>query len=126
MGDLEYQRQYGMELIESEILNIHGARESSINGIKEVQELVIATDSLPRDMWRKARAFSWMTAFLHFDKLIQIPLILMHEMVGASYREMIQSFIDADSTQFPQIAEIRDHFLDRAEIIQNDNFVIVS
>ena len=119
MGDLEYQRQYGMELIESEILNIHGARESSINGIKEVQELVIATDSLPRDMWRKARAFSWMTAFLHFDKLIQIPLILMHEMVGASYREMIQSFIDADSTQFPQIAEIRDHFLDRAEIIQN-------
>jgi hypothetical protein len=119
MGDPKYQRQYGMELVESEILNIHGARELSIDGIKEVQQLVIATHSLPRNMWCKTRAFSWMTAFLHFDKLIQIPLILMHKTAGASYREMIELFLDVDANQFPQMAEIRDHFLSRAEIIQN-------
>jgi len=84
-----------------------------------VQQLVIATHSMPSDMWIKTRVFSWMTAFLYFNKLIQIPLILMHEYSGASYRDMIELFINVQSAHFPLIAEIRDHFFKRAEIIQN-------
>ena len=33
-----------------------------------------------------------MTAFLHFDKLLQLPLILGHELGTASYRAQIEAF----------------------------------
>jgi hypothetical protein len=119
MGDPEYQSQYGMELTDSKILNIHGSLDYSKNNIDEIQQLVIATNSMPRNMWRKTRAFSWMTALLHFDKLLQIPLVLLAESTGISYRQIIESFCDANNNDFPLIAEIRDHFCSRAEIIQN-------
>ena len=119
MGDPEYQSRYGMELIDSKILNIHGSLDYSKNNIDEIQQLVIATNSMPRNMWRKTRAFSWMTALLHFDKLLQIPLVLLAESTGISYRQIIESFCDVNNNDFPLIAEIRDHFCSRAEIIQN-------
>ena len=119
MGDPEYQSHYGMELTDSKILNIHGSLDYSKNNIDEIQQLVIATNSMPRNMWRKTRAFSWMTAFLHFDKLLQIPLVLLAESTGISYRQIIESFCEVNNNDFPLIAEIRDHFCSRAEIIQN-------
>ena len=119
MGDPEYQSHYGMELTDSKILNIHGSLDYSKNNIDEIQQLVIATNSMPRNMWRKTRAFSWMTALLHFDKLLQIPLVLLAESTGISYRQIIESFCEVDNNDFPLIAEIRDHFCSRAEIIQN-------
>ncbi len=119
MGDPEYQSHYGMELTDSKILNIHGSLDYSKNNIDEIQQLVIATNSMPRNMWRKTRAFSWMTALLHFDKLLQIPLVLLAESTGISYRQIIESFCEVNNNDFPLIAEIRDHFCSRAEIIQN-------
>ena len=119
MGDPEYQNHYGMELTDSNILNIHGSLDYSKNNIDEIQKLVIATNSMPRNMWRKTRAFSWMTALLHFDKLLQIPLVLLAESTGISYRQIIESFCEVDNDDFPLIAEIRDHFYSRAKIIQN-------
>ena len=119
MGDPEYQSHYGMELTDSKILNIHGSLDYSKNNIDEIQQLVIATNSMPRNMWRKTRAFSWMTALLHFDKLLQIPLVLLAESTGISYRQIIESFCEVNNNDFPLIAEIRDHFCSRAEIIQS-------
>ena len=118
MGNPEYQKQYGMELVNSKILNIHGSRECSENDIEEIQKLVIATSSMPRDMWCKTRAFSWMTAFLHFNKLLQIPLITIQQSTGISYGVIIESFFEVAPSEFPLIAEIRDHFFDRASAVQ--------
>jgi radical SAM superfamily enzyme YgiQ (UPF0313 family) len=119
MGDPEHQSQYGMELTDSKILNIHGSLDNSENHIDEIQKLVIATSSMPRDMWRKTRAFSWMTSLLHFNKLLQIPLVLLVESTGISYRQIIESFCEVNDSDFPLITEIRNHFYLRAEIIQN-------
>ena len=118
MGDPDYLRKHGMELVESEILNVHGANVPSADKIKEVQQLVIATNSMPRESWRKTRAFSWMVALLHFDKLLQLPFIILHETIGISYRNLTQQFLNANPAQCPLIANIRDHFFARAEEIQ--------
>ena len=119
MGDPKYQSQYGMELTDSKILNIHGSLDLSKNRVDEIQKLVVATNSMPRDMWLKTRVFSWMTALLHFDKLLQIPFVLLAELTGISYRQIIESFCEAPKNNFPLIAQIRNHFCSRAEIIQN-------
>ena len=119
MGNLDYQRHYGMELVESEILNTHGVHETSVDEIIEVQKLVIATNSMPRSSWVRSRAFSWMVSLLHFDKLLQVPLIILHKSASFSFRKMIEVFMEVDAHQFPLIAEINDHFFKRATEIQN-------
>jgi radical SAM superfamily enzyme YgiQ (UPF0313 family) len=118
MADPDYKKEYGIEIVSSKILNIHGFNEGSEDGIEEVQDLVVATKAMPRDQWRKVRAFSWMTGLLHFNKLLQIPLIMLNRQTGIPYHEVIETFMEVDSGQFPLFGEIRDFFLKRANILQ--------
>lgn len=119
MGNPEYQKKYGMVTVVSEIINIHGERIQLDDDVTEEQDLVIATTSMPLEDWRRTRAFCWMVALLHFDKLFQIPLMVAHEVTGLSYREMIEAFMDAKGDAYPLIGRIRDMFLREAEAIQN-------
>ncbi|HVA14964.1 MAG TPA: cobalamin-dependent protein [Stellaceae bacterium] len=118
MGDPAYQKKYGMETVESKIINIHGERIELEDDVPEIQQLVIATSSMPRPDWRRTRAFCWITALLHFDKLFQIPLITAHELAGISYREMLEAFLEVDGAKYPLLGEIRDFFIDEAKRIQ--------
>ena len=119
MGDPAYQEKYGIVTVRSKIINIHGERIELEDDVPENQELVIATASMPHADWRRTRAVCWMTALLHFDKLFQIPMILTHEVAGLSYRQMIDAFMTADPVRFPTIAEIRDYFIEQAQVIQD-------
>jgi radical SAM superfamily enzyme YgiQ (UPF0313 family) len=118
MGDPAYQAKYGMVTIETRVHNIHGTLQVEADGIYEVQDLVIATHAMPLADWRRARTFGWMSALLHFDKLLQIPLIVAHEICGASYRQMIEAFMSEAVDRFPLLAEIRDLMLAAAADIQ--------
>ncbi len=118
MGSKEYQKKYGMQTIESKIINIHGERVELDDDVPEVQELIIATASTPLADWRRTRNFCWMTALLHFDKLFQIPLILAHGISGITYRDMIEAFIAADPKRYPLIAEINAFFESESQSIQ--------
>ncbi len=119
MGDPAYQEEHGIVTVRSTIINIHGERIELEDDVPEYQELVIATSSMPHDDWRRTRAVCWMTALLHFDKLFQIPMILTHEVAGLSYRQMIDAFMTADPLRFPTIAEIREYFIEQAQVIQD-------
>ena len=118
MGDPAYQAKFGMVTIESRIINIHGSLDESEDDIHEIQQLVIATRSMPHEDWRRTRSFSWMTALIHFDKLLQIPIIAAHEVSGVSYRQIIEAFQSVDAARFPLIGEIRDFFMSTAKDIQ--------
>jgi len=125
MGNADYMRKHGIVTVESEIINIHGKLERNEDDISEIQDLVIATDSMPPDDWRRTRSFCWMSAFLYFDKVLQIPMMLAHEIGGLSMRAMIEAFLDVDKDEFPQIAEIRDFFEETAYAIQQGGFEYV-
>jgi len=118
MGDAAYQARYGMVTVESKIINIHGERVELDDDVPEVQDLVVATAAMPRGDWRRTRAFCWMTALLHFDKLFQIPLILAHGISGISYRDIIEAFMTPDEERFPLLAEINAFFQAEARSIQ--------
>jgi radical SAM superfamily enzyme YgiQ (UPF0313 family) len=119
MGDPAYQKKFGVETAESEIIYWHGTPDDLDDDVLETQELVVATHSMPREDWRRAFAFSWMTALLHFDKLMQIPFIMAYAMTGVSYRDMIEAFLETDSADYPTISEISDFFLSEAQSVQN-------
>lgn len=118
MGNSEYQETYGMLSVQSKTINTHGSLDDG-DEINETQMLVIATKAMPKNAWRNARVFSWMAGLLHFDKVLQIPFILIHECYDVSYRDMIEEFSLGDLDQFPILRGIRDFFLERAEIVQS-------
>lgn len=118
MGDPEYLRKFEMVTVKSEIINIHGSKEELDDDVPEIQDLVIATYSMNQEDWRRTRAISWMVAFLHFDKIVQIPIVLVHEITGIAYREIFEYFMRVDRARYPVIGEIRDFFIEAAGLIQ--------
>lgn len=121
MGDPEYQKRYDMQIVETKVVNIHGELEEPVDGICETQHLVVGTKTMPKPDWVKARAFSWMTGLLHFDKVLQIPLIVVRELSGLRYRDIIEYFSEGrfgGPADFPILTELRGFFLDKAVDIQ--------
>ena len=60
-----------------------------------------------------------MTAFLHFNKILQIPIIIYHHLTGQDYKSIINFFVDEQSKEFNLISKIRKYFFDSALTIQN-------
>jgi radical SAM superfamily enzyme YgiQ (UPF0313 family) len=118
MGDPEYRRRYGMQTVRSKIINIHGSLLVSEDDVQEYQDLVIATAEMPELEWRRTRAFCWMAALLHFDKILQIPLVLIHELTGIRYRDLLEAFTEGDLSEFPTLRFIHTFFQRKAWDIQ--------
>lgn len=121
MGNPEYQEKYGMEIIRAKIVNYHGKKNASISGIEEHQQLVIATNTMPREEWVKTRAFCHLVSLLFFDKLLQIPIIALHETYQISYRQIWEKVMTKvrQPQEFPVFSEIFSFFEQHARDMQN-------
>ena len=92
-----YQQEHGLKVVTSKYLSHH----SSLNGhdgIGETQSLVVGTKSMPEKEWIKTRVFSWMASLLHFDKLLQIPFVVLHETCRLPYRDLVEAFVRKDGS----------------------------
>ncbi len=118
MGEKEYQNNYGIKFVKSRIINIHGSLVDN-EEIEEMQDLVIETKKMPREEWIKARTFSYMISFLHFDKLLQIPFVILNGIYGIGYKELTEAFINCDHAKYPIIAKIVDFFERKSRDIQD-------
>jgi tRNA A37 methylthiotransferase MiaB len=110
MGDPAYIEKFKMETVPSEIINIHGAREKSIDDVAEIQQLVISTYSMPRADWRRARRFGWTAAFFYFDKIMQMPIMVAHHLTGISHRRLFEALMDVDGAKYPELSALQDFF----------------
>ena len=118
MGDLGYQREHGIEFIETKVVNIHGELDASKHEIFETQQLVIATKTLPRQDWVRVRVFSWMAALLYFNKIFQIPMTLAIELGKVKPKDIIELFLSQDSERFPTLNLIVKCFNEKAHEMQ--------
>jgi radical SAM superfamily enzyme YgiQ (UPF0313 family) len=92
MANPEFQQEHGLEIVEAAMVPHHSS-PGAMGSIAETQQLVIATRSMPARDWIRTRVFSWLASLLHFDKLLQVPFIVLHEVAGISYRELIELFM---------------------------------
>ncbi len=104
MGDPEYQERYSMKIVRTKIINGHGRKNDLISGIEEYQELVVATNTMPGSDWVKARILCWLVNLIYFNKLLQIPIIILHEIYAIPYSRIFQLFLDQHSS--PVLSEI--------------------
>jgi len=117
MGDFEYQKKFGFNIVETKIVNIHGALTSS-EQIYERQQLVIGTNTMPKSDWVKARVFGWMMSLLHFNKLLQAPFIILNKAFSVSFRNLVEIF--TETKDIPALlSEIRLFFINKATSIQD-------
>ena len=118
MGDPEYQKKFGMQLVESKTISVHGSLAESDEEVYENQVLVVATDSMPPADWVRTRVYSWIVALLHFDKTLQIPSVLLHEVCSLSYQEIAEAFTEGSLDSYPVLKEVHSFFVDHASKIQ--------
>lgn len=117
MGDREYQKKSGFDIVETKIINIHGSMTDT-GEVDETQRLVVGTNTMPKDDWLRVRVFGWMASLLHFDKLLQVPFIILHSFYHISFRELIEIFIN-NSIKSPILTDIHSFFVKKATDIQN-------
>lgn len=118
MGDPAYQTKFGMVTVKNEVVYIRGSINQSKDPFPELQELVIATNTLSKEDWVRARSFAWVCNLLHFNKLLQISLVILNKSFSCSYRELIELFSEADHSNFPILSEVKRFFNAKARAIQ--------
>ncbi len=91
----EYQRRHGLLISECRSVS-HHSRIDVEPEIVETQRLVVGTSSMPPEDWIRAKVFCWLTSLLHFDKLFQIPSVVLNGIAGIRYREIVELFLDPD------------------------------
>lgn len=116
MAQPAFQQMHGLATVETELIPHHSSPDM-VGDIVETQRLVTATRSMPEKDWIKARVFSWMASLLHFDKLLQIPFIVLHEICGISYKDLIETFMKRVTGQ-NTLAHIVSVFEEKAAAIQ--------
>jgi len=117
MGDIEYQKKFGFDIVETKIINIHGAL-TSLEEIYEKQQLVVGTSTMPRQDWVKTRVFGWMMSLLYFDKLLQVPFVILNKSFGVGFRELVEVFTEEENLD-ELLLEVRKFFTEKALDIQN-------
>lgn len=107
MGDPAYQAQYGLRTTATRIVYQYDAvseRDGDIAG--EFVDTITSTDTLDEAGWRRARVYAWLAELLHFDRLLQMPFIVMAEHLGFNYRRLIEAFAGADPVRHPVVGRI--------------------
>jgi len=118
MAESDYQKKYGLILQKSKII-AHHTKIFDLNeeSVAEYQDLVIGTNTLSREEWVRCRIFCWMTSLIFFNKLLQIPIILLNKISKIPYPTIINRFIDShDNT--PLFNKIYSIFKNHALSIQ--------
>lgn len=120
MGNDEYQKRYGLRCVPIRMIQEFApVTGTDSDEIPEFLNTVVATQTMPKEDWVRARSFGWMVLLLHCNRLLQLPFIVLAENCDASYRELVESLLDADRRRFPVCAEIADLFRMQASAMQS-------
>lgn len=118
MGDPTYQARFGMRMVPQAIRNLHGRIEDEPE-VEEFLDLVIATDAMPPEDWRRTKVFAWFVDLCYFDRLVQIPFAALGAVHGVSCRELIEGLLTADAARHPTLASTHAELQAHARGIQS-------
>ena len=89
LADPEYLKKFGIVTHRIPLTEIHAAiRPESL--VTEYENIVIATETMPVDDWRKMAVLSWSTMLLHSMKLGYFIMYYLHDRLGVDYTDLIK------------------------------------
>lgn len=95
---------------------MHGSLDDEPeDGVKESQEMVISTKDMPTPDWIKTRTFATITEFYYFNKMLQIPILLINKLTKIKFSSIFESFHSInDEKNFPVITKLNKLFNDHS------------
>ena len=91
MGDPEYQKTYGLDMIEIPIFQAHSDEKE--DDIIENETIVVGTNTMNREQWIKTFKFSWTIQCMHMLGLLQAIAILFRYKFGVEYSDFYQRLL---------------------------------
>ena len=123
MGSKEEQLLYGFEVVTCAVESLHGLSRPDPGMPPEIQKVVVGTNTLKSKDWVEARAFAWMTSFIHLNKIAQLPILLCRSISDLKYQNIISDLMDSKS---PHLRELSNFFRSRAAHLQTTGEEYVS
>jgi len=116
-----YMEKNQIKVVEIPIVNQHGSLdETPSDGIVERQETVVSTLDMPKDEWIKTRVFSTAIEFYYFNKMLQVPILLLSKICKKKISNFIDYFLSIKSNKYyPVISYVNQIILDHAKGILN-------
>ncbi|HEY2379672.1 MAG TPA: radical SAM protein [Terriglobia bacterium] len=119
----EQVKEHGLVTVDQEIVEVHSDIDKCRNEeTPEYVKTVIATNALPADQWVEAKTVMWMAELVYFQRLLQLPFVVLHELYGLDYGRLIEAFAKADGELFPVVRGVVDFFHQRAREIQSGSW----
>ncbi len=116
MATPEYLKRNEIKTAEIPIVNMHGSLDDEPeDGVKESQEMVISTKDMPINDWIKTRSFANITEFYYFNKMLQIPILLINKITKIKFSDLFQNLYSVnDEKNFPIITKLNTLFNDHS------------
>lgn len=123
MAKHDYVVKNKIKTVEIPIVNMHGSLdETPEDGIVESQHMVISTADMPKNDWIKVRNYATLTEFLYFNKMLQLPIIVLKKLKEKNYNYFFNLFEKIkDKKNFPVITSLNKKFTDHAKGITKGN-----
>lgn len=119
ISDPHSVEQYGLVTVEQEMVAVHSTIEQCRQEeTPEYVQTVIATNTMPKEQWVRAKTFMWMSDLVYFGRLLQIPFVVLHELYNLPYGRLINAVASADSQQYPILGSVVHFFHEKARDIQ--------
>lgn len=93
MGQKSYQERYGIKTVEIPIFQAHSTPDKSAHSVVEYEEIVIETDTMPINDWRKSFCFAWAVQCFHYLGILQAVAILFANKFQIKYGFFYESLI---------------------------------
>lgn len=119
MVDTSYLERYDMHIVDSRIV-AHHTTLTERSSVWETQKLVVGTGAMPKKEWVRARVFSWFIALFYFDRLLQIPFILLDRLARTGIREIAEHCISYGEA-LPTMGSLLSFMHENARNIQAGN-----
>ena len=88
MANPEYQQKFGIKTQKIQLNEIHGRiRSSSL--VTEFEEIIVTTDAMPLEEWRRTAVFSWTMMVLHSLKVGFFTMLYLAEQHGLQFTDFI-------------------------------------
>ena len=133
LADQRSKSKFEIQTVTIPIVNMHGTIEENISdGISEAQELVISTASMSKKEWVQMRMFATAMEFFYFNKVLQIPILMLAKYTDKKVTDVIMLLISETlTTNYPTLNFVRNIFeknakdilLGRSEFIYSPNWL---
>jgi radical SAM superfamily enzyme YgiQ (UPF0313 family) len=88
----EYRRRHGIRTVKIPLFMMHSCGKKP-NEIIEHEEIVVGTNTMSVDDWKRTYIFSWAVQCFHFLGLTQLIALFFHGRYGMKYRDFYEDLV---------------------------------